>query len=218
MNSLNPSNLTDQYINLWRASPDQTINYEPSHQNHSIYHSVLDLIEPYFFTVMGLSNFSNGSVHCRNTGKKELSMISCNCCCAVVLRPSQQIMVILSQSDNLHCSWAGLDLLWGYPILVSHTFARTWQLPFLDQRKGENDSRKYLTIHLHESYVDRLGFNLETLDPQSDTLLIIWLRLAKQVLPPEIGSVVIICTVSPFNDALVSRTGVDTPDVWGSAT
>ena len=29
-------------------------------------------------------------------------------------------------------------------------FARNWQMPFLHQRKGENDRRKYFMINLHE--------------------------------------------------------------------
>ena len=32
----------------------------------------------------------------------------------------------------------------------AHSFARNWQLPFLNQRKGENDRRKYFMISLHE--------------------------------------------------------------------
>ena len=32
----------------------------------------------------------------------------------------------------------------------AHSFARNWQLPFLNQRKGENDHRKYFMINLHE--------------------------------------------------------------------
>ena len=32
----------------------------------------------------------------------------------------------------------------------AHYFARNWQLPFLNQRKGENDRRKYFMINLHE--------------------------------------------------------------------
>ena len=32
----------------------------------------------------------------------------------------------------------------------AHSFTRNWQLPFLDQRKGENDRRKYFMINLHE--------------------------------------------------------------------
>ena len=31
----------------------------------------------------------------------------------------------------------------------AHFFARNWQLPFLNQRMGENDSRKYFMINLH---------------------------------------------------------------------
>ena len=32
----------------------------------------------------------------------------------------------------------------------AHSFARNWQLPFLNQRKGKNDHRKYFMINLHE--------------------------------------------------------------------
>ena len=32
----------------------------------------------------------------------------------------------------------------------AHSFARNWQLPFLNQQKGENDRRKYFMINLHE--------------------------------------------------------------------
>ena len=32
----------------------------------------------------------------------------------------------------------------------AHSFARNWQLPFFNQRKGENDRRKYFMINLHE--------------------------------------------------------------------
>ena len=32
----------------------------------------------------------------------------------------------------------------------TYSFARNWQLPFLNQRKGENDHRKYFMINLHE--------------------------------------------------------------------
>ena len=36
------------------------------------------------------------------------------------------------------------------------------QLPFLNQRKGENDGRKDFMISLQESFVAELGFELET--------------------------------------------------------
>ena len=32
----------------------------------------------------------------------------------------------------------------------AHSFTRNWQLPFLNQRKGENDCRIYFMINLHE--------------------------------------------------------------------
>ena len=32
----------------------------------------------------------------------------------------------------------------------AHSFARNWQLPFLNERKVENDRRKYFMINLHE--------------------------------------------------------------------
>ena len=32
----------------------------------------------------------------------------------------------------------------------AHSFARSWQLPFLNQRKGENGRRKYFMIKVHE--------------------------------------------------------------------
>ena len=32
----------------------------------------------------------------------------------------------------------------------AYSFARNWQLPFLYQRKGENDRRKYFMINLHK--------------------------------------------------------------------
>ena len=32
----------------------------------------------------------------------------------------------------------------------AHSFARNWQVPFLNQRKGENYRRKYSMINLHE--------------------------------------------------------------------
>ena len=37
----------------------------------------------------------------------------------------------------------------GWPVLCTF-FARNWQLPFLNQRKGENDRRKYFMINLIE--------------------------------------------------------------------
>ena len=40
------------------------------------------------------------------------------------------------QLANPHCSWA--SLLDSLPVLGAHSLASNWQLPFLNQRKGEN--------------------------------------------------------------------------------
>ena len=45
----------------------------------------------------------------------------------------------------------------------AHTFTCNWQLPFLNQRKGENDYRNDFIINLHESYVAELRFKLLSL-------------------------------------------------------
>ena len=39
-----------------------------------------------------------------------------------------------------------------------YALASNWQLPFLNQQKGENDCRNYFMINLHESYAAELGF------------------------------------------------------------
>ena len=56
--------------------------------------------------------------------------------------PVNIILVNSSQSFSgqlvnlLNCSWAGLHLLSSSPVLSAHTFASTWELPFLNQLKG----------------------------------------------------------------------------------
>ena len=50
----------------------------------------------------------------------------------------------------------------------AHFFARNWQLPFLNRRKGENDCRKYFMNNLNEKTLQTLrGLNLRP-DLQSD--------------------------------------------------
>ena len=44
-----------------------------------------------------------------------------------------------------HCSWT--SLLGSLPVLSAHSFASNWQLPFLNQRKGENGCRNFITKH-----------------------------------------------------------------------
>ena len=47
-----------------------------------------------------------------------------------------------------HCSWT--SLLGRWPVFSGHSFASNWKLPFLNQRKGENDRRNYFMTKLHE--------------------------------------------------------------------
>ena len=39
----------------------------------------------------------------------------------------------------------------------AHFFTRNWQLPLLNQQKGENDRRKYFMINLHERILPTAG-------------------------------------------------------------
>ena len=52
------------------------------------------------------------------------------------------------QLTYLHCSWA--SLLGSLALLSAHSFTSNWQLPFLNQRKGENGRRNYFMINLHK--------------------------------------------------------------------
>ena len=47
-----------------------------------------------------------------------------------------------------NCSWA--SLLGNLPVLSAHSFTSNWHLPFLNQRKGENDHRNYFMTKVHE--------------------------------------------------------------------
>ena len=67
-----------------------------------------------------------------------------------------------------HVYWTGL-ILWAVNQYCVHSFARNWQLPFLNQRKGGNDRRKYLwSISTTECCRPR-GSNPRPPDHQSDT-------------------------------------------------
>lgn len=44
--------------------------------------------------------------------------------------------------------WAGLDTLSDLLVLRAYSFTSSWRLPFLHQRKGANDCRKYFMINL----------------------------------------------------------------------
>ena len=59
--------------------------------------------------------------------------------CIIVLRPFDLGHFEHGQLAYHHCSWA--SLLGSLPVLNAHSFASNWQLPFLNQRKGENGRR-----------------------------------------------------------------------------
>ena len=64
--------------------------------------------------------------------------------------------------------WASL-VLQAVNQYCAHSFARNWQLPFLNQRKGENDRRKYfMIISTKECCRPRRGLNLQPPGLQSD--------------------------------------------------
>ena len=64
--------------------------------------------------------------------------------------------------------WAGL-VLKAVNQYCAHSFARNWQLPFLNQWKGENDHRKYFIINLHKRMLPtRWELNPQHPDHQSD--------------------------------------------------
>ena len=77
--------------------------------------------------------------------------------CVEVLRPSQPNGVMSSTvSLPNHVYWAGL-VLYAVNQYCAHSFARNRQLPFLNQRKGENDRRIYFMINLHERMLPTLA-------------------------------------------------------------
>ena len=70
-----------------------------------------------------------------------------------------------------HFYWAGL-VLYAINQYCAHSFTRNWQLPFLNQWKGENDLvlRKYFMISLHEKrFMTQQGSNLQPPDHHLDT-------------------------------------------------
>ena len=52
------------------------------------------------------------------------------------------------RARSVTCSWA--SLLGSLPVLGAYSFASNWQLPFFNQRKGENGRRNYFMTNLHE--------------------------------------------------------------------
>ena len=79
----------------------------------------------------------------RNGISPELSWIE-------VLPPSQPIRAMSSRSvylTTLYLTGLSSKLL---NSTCAHSFTRNWQLPFLNQQKGENDCRIYFMINLHK--------------------------------------------------------------------
>ena len=70
----------------------------------------------------------------------------CLCLCwGFTAQSTQWGHVECGQFTYPHIYWAGL-VLWAVNQYCVHSFARNWQLPFLNQRKWENDRRKYFMI------------------------------------------------------------------------
>ena len=74
-----------------------------------------------------------------------LKSVLCSCCHVGVLRPLDTFWVMWSYP---HCSWA--SLLGSLQVLSAHSFTNNWQLPFLNQRKGENGRKNYFMTNLHK--------------------------------------------------------------------
>ena len=66
-----------------------------------------------------------------------------------------------------------LSPLSGYNQYCAHSFARNWQLPFLNQQQGENDHRKYFMTNLYERLLPTWwGSNPQPPDHQSEDALL----------------------------------------------
>ena len=84
---------------------------------------------------------------CKNLTVQTALMLLLFCGCFMALRHFSGHFGC-SQWTYQHCSWA--SLLGSLPVLSAHSFANDWQLPFLNQRKGENGHRNYFMTNLHE--------------------------------------------------------------------
>ena len=112
------------------------------------------------------------SKYCANEWILSQMIILCLFVCVEILRPYQPIRVmssVVSLPNNTFSSEGFKSSKW----LIStcaHSFGRNWQMPFLNQQKGENDHRKYVMINCHERMLPtRWGSNPQSPDHQSDT-------------------------------------------------
>ena len=81
-----------------------------------------------------------------------------------VLQPSVPIRVMLGMiSLPNHTFFLGRLSSKRLTSTFAHSFTRNWQVPFSNQRKGENDRRKYFMINLHERMLpDLVGIKSTT--------------------------------------------------------
>ena len=85
-----------------------------------------------------------------NTYRREWYMVYMFVC-VEVLRPSQPNGVISSAVSVPKQTFTGQALSSKrLTSICANSFTRNLQMPFLNQRKGENDRRKYFMINLHE--------------------------------------------------------------------
>ena len=70
-------------------------------------------------------------------------------CWGFMAQSTQWGHVERGQATSPYIYWADL-VLYAINQYCAHSFARNWQLPFLNLQKGENDQRRYFMINLHE--------------------------------------------------------------------
>ena len=91
---------------------------------------------------------SDLSQHCLLSLSVPLLMLNTDfffVCVEIFMAQSTQLVMLSTVSLPNHFYWAGL-VLFAVNQYCAHSFARNWQLLFLNQRRGENDHSKYFTI------------------------------------------------------------------------
>ena len=86
--------------------------------------------------------------------------------------PSTVLRYFRVRSVNLSTQFLGC-----FSVLSAHSFASNWQLPFLNQQKGENGCRNYFMTNLHEQFCRARGSNLRPSAYQADAHLSYHARL-----------------------------------------
>ena len=83
-------------------------------------------------------------------GRAVSALYYCCCCCVGVLRPFETFRSFRARSVNLSTLFLGKPPRQFTSTSSAHSFDSNWQLPFLNQRKGENGRRNYFMTNLHE--------------------------------------------------------------------